>query len=87
VAEDYTGPVPNGFEIKEIPKSYYLVFFHPPFDYLRDCGAVMERVEELAWNYDPSLKGYKWNEELCPAYQRHYPEVIGYEVLRPVKKV
>lgn len=87
VAEDYTGPVPNGFEIREIPESYYLVFFHPPFDYLRDCGAVMERVEELAWNYDPSLKGYKWNEELCPAYQRHYPEVIGYEVLRPVKKV
>ncbi len=46
----------------------------------------MGKVEKLAWNYDPGLNGYEWNEEACNDYQRHYPEVIGYEVLRPVKR-
>lgn len=83
---DYKGEIPKGFEIREFPESYYLVFFHPPFDYLKDCGEVMGRVEKLAWNFNPATKGYEWNEAACQDYQRHYPEVIGYEVLRPVKK-
>lgn len=87
VSIDYNGPIPEGFEIKEFPDSYYLVFFHPPFDFLKDCGEVMNRVENLAWNFDPTTKGYKWNEDVCQDYQRHYPEVIGYEVLRPVIKI
>ena len=86
VPADYDGAIPDGFEIRAVPASDYLVFFHPPFDYLKDCGEVMKRVEELAWNYDPSTKGYEWNEEACHDYQRHYPEVIGYEILRPVRK-
>lgn len=101
VPTDYEGIIPNGFEIKEFPASYYMVFFHPPFDYLRDCEEVMTRVEELAWGYDiqnygltdknldyiDGRKMYEWNEEECQCYQRHYPEVIGYEVLRPIKRV
>lgn len=99
VQQDYAGPVPEGFEIREFPGSYYLVFYHPPFDYMEDNGEVMDRVEKLAWNYDLSgegisdpLLGYQdsrrlftWNEEACQCYQRHYPEGIGYEVLRPVR--
>ncbi len=87
VPAGYDGPVPEGFEIRDIPASYYTVFFHPPFDYLKDYGEVMGRVEKLAWNYDPTKQGWQWNEDICQDYQRHYPEVIGYEVLRPVKRI
>lgn len=87
VSADYEGVVPEGFEIRSVPASDYLVFYHPPFDYLKDNAEVMGRVEELAWNFDPKTKGYEWNEEQCQDYQRHYPEVIGYEVLRPVRKL
>lgn len=88
VPEDYKGAVPDGFEIRELPASYYMVFYHPPYDFLEDNGEVMSRVENLAWNYD--LSGYgsgmlEWNEDICQCYQRHYPEGIGYEVLRPVR--
>mgnify|MGYP002422762075 FL=1 len=97
--EDYDGPIPDGFEVREFPGSYYLVFYHPPFDYMEDNGEVMGRVEELAWSYDLSKNHvdssglstaagagrFLWNEEACQCYQRHYPEGIGYEVLRPVK--
>lgn len=85
VPADYDGVVPEGFEIRTVPASDYMVFFHPPFDYLKDCSEVMGKVESLAWNFDPNTKGYEWNEEICPDYQRHFPEVIGYEVLRPIK--
>lgn len=87
VPADYDGVIPEGFAVRDIPASDYIVFFHPPFDYPKDCGEVMGRVEQLAWNYDPSPRGYEWNEEACQDYQRHYPKVIGYEVLRPVKTI
>ncbi len=97
---DYNGKIPDGFSIKEFPGSYYLVFFHPPFDYLKDNGMVMKSVEQLAWNYNIETAGltdkhsgfvdtankYQWNKD-CQCYQRHYPEVLGYEVLRPFKKI
>lgn len=99
VPEDYDGPIPDGFQLKSFPASYYLVFYHPPFDYMEDNGEVMRRVEELAWNFNPSREHidpsglstsagegrFEWNEDVCQCYQRHYPEGIGYEVLRPVK--
>lgn len=87
VPKDYDGIIPDGFEMRNVPASDYMVFFHPPFDYLKDCSEVMSRVENLAWNFDPAEKGWKWNEETNPDYQRHYPEVIGYEVLRPVTRL
>lgn len=88
VPADYSGAVPDGFEVREIPASYYLVFSHPPFDFLKDNGEVMSKVENLAWNYD--IEEYcggkwEWNEQACQCYQRHYPEGLGYEVLRPIK--
>ena len=88
VNTDYNGSVPEGFVLTNIiPDSYYIVFNHPPFDYLSENIEVMRKVEELAWSFDPSTLGYEWNEIDCQDYQRHYPEVIGYQILRPVKKL
>lgn len=93
VPMEYNGPIPEGFEIKEFPASTYMVFFHPTFDYVSECGEVMSRVEDLAWNFELDdqaywwiPKGYQWNDSCCQTYQRHFPEVMGYEVLRPVKR-
>lgn len=87
---DYNGKIPEGFEMREFPASYYLVFFHPAFDYLKDNNEVMRKVEELSWNYDIEKESggrYAWNEDACQCYQRHYPEVLGYQILRPVRKI
>lgn len=88
VEPDYDGPIPEGFELRGVfPESDYLVFSRPPFDYLVENGAVMSSVEDMAWHFDPSSTGYAWNEDVCQDYQRHYPEGLGYQVLRPVKKL
>ena len=82
----YQGKIPEGFELRDVPASYYLVFSHPPFAYPQDNTEVMKIVEDLAWHYDPKSLGFEWNETECQDYQRHYPEGLGYQVLRPVKK-
>ena len=88
VEPDYNGEIPEGFELRGIfEASDYIYFTHPPFDYLSENREVMKRVEELAWNFDPKTIGYEWNEEKCQDYQCHYPEGIGYWVLRPVRKI
>ncbi len=87
VENDYDGPIPEGFEIREFPESDYLVFSYPVFDFMTENADVMGAVEALAWNFDPASMGYEWNEHNCQNYQRHYPEKLGYQVLRPVKKV
>jgi hypothetical protein len=80
--------VPEGFELRgEFPGSYYIVFAHPPFVYPDDNSEVMRMVEDMAWNFDPSTRGYKWNEGVCQDYQCHYPEGLGYQILRPVIKI
>lgn len=84
---EYDGEIPTGFKMREFAASYYLVFSHPIFDYLKHNGEVMSRVENVAWTFDPSTMGYKWNEDGCQDYQRHYPEGLGYQVLRPVAKL
>ncbi len=84
----YDGVIPDGFEQRgPFPGSYYLVFSHPPFDYLSENGEVMRRVEDLAWNFDPRTIGWEWNEDVCQDYQRHYPEGLGYQILRPVRRM
>ena len=84
---DYQGVIPSGFILTDvIPESYYLVFSHPPFDYPSENTEVMSRVEDMAWQFDPATIGYEWNEVECQDYQRHHSEVIGYQVLRPIKK-
>ena len=86
VGIDYVGPVPEGFELREVPESDYLVFSYPAFDYMTENADVMGAVESLAWNFDPASMGYEWNENDCQDYQRHYPEKLGYQILRPVKR-
>ena len=85
---DYVGEIPEGFELRGgFEGSEYIVFSHPPFDYLSENGEAMKRVEALAWNFDPKTLGYVWNEDKCQDYQRHYPEGLGYQILRPVRKI
>ena len=84
---DYSGEIPKGFTLREIPASDYLVFSYPVFDFMTENADVMGAVEQLAFQFDPAELGYEWNEEACQIYQRHYPEKLGYQVVRPVKKI
>ena len=61
------------------------------------CGTISSMIDThpivtaytagWAWNFDPKSISYEWNEDVCQVYQRHYPEGLGYKVLRPVRKL
>lgn len=85
VPADYDGVVPQGFELVDVPGSYYQVVSHPPFDYVQDNAEVMRRVEALVFEVPCAVQGFRWKPG-GHCYQRHYPEGHGYMVLRPIER-
>ena len=82
---DYSGIIPEGFEIIELPASTYLLFRGEPFeedDYEDAIGEIWNAEKK----YDPEFIGYEWDEsnpriQLEPIGERGYIELV------PVKKL
>ena len=80
VAEDYTGEIPNGFDVIELPKAQYLMFQGEPFQE-EDYEQAITEIWEAEKNYDPSLIGYQWDRsnpriQLEPIGTRGYIELV-----------
>ena len=82
---DYSGIVPEGFEIIELPACTYLIFRGEPFeedDYEDAIGEIWNAEKK----YNPEFIGYEWDEsnpriQLEPIGERGYIELV------PVKKL
>ena len=81
---EYTGPVPEGFDIITLPEAEYLVFQGEPFAEEDYCEAI-EAVQQAMNRYDPSLIGYVWDDE-NPRIQLEPRGERGYIEMRAVKK-
>ena len=81
---DYSGTVPEGFDIIELPQCKYLMFQVEPFEEINYCEAI-EQVWEAIKKYDPKLIGYEWDKE-NPRIQLEPIGTRGYIELLPVKK-
>ena len=81
---DYSGTVPEGFDIIELPQCKYLMFQGEPFEEINYCEAI-EQVWEAIKKYDPKLIGYEWDKE-NPRIQLEPIGTRGYIELLPVKK-
>lgn len=80
---DYDGPVPEGFEVLELPAAKYLMFQGEPFREEEYCDAITE-VQRAAEKYDPSLLGLSWDPE-NPRIQLEPIGTRGYIELYPVR--
>ena len=84
VESDYSGSVPEGFEIIELPAAKYLLFRGEPF-----ADEDYEQAITEAWQaekkYDPAFIGYEWDEE-NPRIQMEPRGERGYIELVPVKE-
>ena len=84
---DYDGEIPEGFDEITLPAAEYLMFQGEPFleeNYCEAINAVQRAIEK----YDPSLIGYRWDDEnpriqLEPLGERGYIELLA---VRPVEK-
>lgn len=80
----YNGPVPDGFDVIDLPKATYLLFRGEPFADEDFETAIME-IWDAEKKYDPEFIGYEWDDgnpriQLEPIGSRGYIELV------PVKK-
>ena len=85
VATDYAGAIPEGFDVIRLPEAEYLMFQGPPFQEEDYCEAI--RTVQVAMDgYDPSIIGYRWDDE-NPRIQLEPRGRRGYIELRAVRRI
>lgn len=83
VASNYDGPIPEGFDVIDLPKCKYLMFQGEPFkeeDYCEAINAVWEAIKK----YNPSSIGFEWDDQ-NPRIQLEPRGERGYIELMPIK--
>lgn len=77
------GPVPEGFDVIDLPEAEYLMFQSEPFRE-EDYAQTILGVERAMGRYSPALIGYAWDDE-SPRIQLEPRGERGYIELRAVK--
>ncbi len=85
VETDYSGPVPEGFEIIDLPAATYLLFRGEPFKEEDYVSAITE-IWDAEKKYNPEFIGYTWDDK-NPRIQLEPRGERGYIELVPVKKI
>ena len=85
VSMDYSGEVPEGFDVIELPKCKYLMFQGEPFEE-EDFGEAIQQVWDAINKYNPEIKGYSW-DDANPRVQLEPIGTRGYIELCPIKEI
>lgn len=83
VSMDYSGEIPDGFDMIELPKCKYIMFQGEPFEEA-NFGEAIQEVWEAINKYNPQTIGYKW-DSTNPRIQLEPIGTRGYIELHPVK--
>ena len=84
VEADYNGPIPEGFEIIDLPASTYLLFRGEPFKD-EDYAVAINEIWDAEKKYNPEFIGFEWDDK-NPRIQLEPVGKRGYIELVPVKK-
>lgn len=68
VPADYSGEIPEGFDVIDLPPCKYLVFQGEPYDDNKYDEAIGKLWEKIA-NFNPKVYGYEWDDETAPKFQ------------------
>jgi len=85
VASDYTGVIPDGFDVIDLPASQVMIFQGEPYndeDFEKVVSATMEDIKK----FDPLTYGYEFDKSQ-PRFQLSPQGYRGYIEGWPVKKV
>jgi AraC-like DNA-binding protein len=84
VESDFSGSIPEGFEIIDLPAAKYLLFRGEPFAE-EDYEQAIVEIWEAEKKYDPAFIGYEWDKD-NPRIQLEPSGKRGYIELVPVKE-
>ena len=85
VAMDYSGEIPDGFDVIELPKCKYIMFQGEPFEE-ENFGEAIGQVWEAIKKFNPQTIGYAWDDS-NPRIQLEPVGTRGYIELYPVKSI
>ena len=85
VAADYSGEIPEGFDMIELPKCKYIMFQGEPFEEENFEEAIKEICVAIE-KYNPSSIGYTW-DKANPRIQLEPIGARGYIELHPIKDI
>ena len=85
VAMDYSGEIPDGFEVIQLPKCKYIMFQGEPFEE-EDFVEAIQQVWDAIKKYNPESIGYAWDNS-NPRIQLEPIGTRGYIELHPVKSI
>jgi len=83
---DYAGPVPEGFELIDLPACQVMIFQGQPYDdadFEQAIGSLWETVK----NYQPEIYGFQWADADGPRFQLEPQGYRGYIEGRPVRPI
>lgn len=86
VPPDYDKPLPDGYELVDLPPATYMVFQGQPYDddnFQAEVGQVMDFIDE----WSPALYGYDWAPQAAPRFQLSPQGYRGYIEARAVKPI
>jgi AraC family transcriptional regulator len=84
VPADYSGAVPDGMELTDVPATRYAVFHHPPYDFDTEDAEVWYAIKDAVAAYVPP-EGYEIDAEGI-VWQRHDSEHMGQSWCVPIRK-
>ncbi|MGI6199799.1 MAG: helix-turn-helix domain-containing protein [Christensenellales bacterium] len=83
---DYDKPIPEGFELIELPPCRMLVFQGEPYDdddFADQVRLVMDQIDR----FNPEPYGYRFDPEAAPRFQLAPMGYRGYIEARPVRAI
>jgi hypothetical protein len=85
VPADYSGVVPDGFDIVILPPCKMMVFQGPPYDDEHFDGAIKD-IDRAIKMYNPEIYGFQWADDDAPRIQIEPQGYRGYIEARPVRQ-
>lgn len=86
VPADYSGEIPDGYDIIDLAPCKYLIFQGEPFDDEKHREAVSDWTKRIR-KFNPEICGYRYIDELAPRFQLKPMGWRGYIEGRPVEDV
>ncbi len=83
---DYSQPVPEGYDLMDLPSCNMMVFQGEPYNddvFEEAIGQVWEQIK----HFDPTLYGYQWAPEAAPRFQLEPHGYRGYIEAWPVEPI
>ena len=86
VAADYSGDLPDGCELIDLPPCKMMVFQGQPFND-EDFEQAISDVWAAMKDFNPEVYGYRWADEDGPRFQMEPQGYRGYIEARPVRSI